>query len=140
MFSDYVDGLREIGEGMMEDTLVAYEPYPDADRAEDGMESLEYTAKQVTPGKIQGASRGSDTNARSVNVGGVDQPVVQGGLHIPVASLAPVAGSVGVGWEYEVTAIGPATPADLLGSRWLVVDSPAKSYMTARRLDVVRLL
>jgi hypothetical protein len=45
-----------------------------------------------------------------------------------------------VGWEYVLTELGPLTDPSLLNSRWLVVDAPAKSYATARRLDVVRLV
>lgn len=92
-----------------------------------------------TPGKVQARTREGDTTVRETSVGGQSQPVVQGGIHLPVSAAAPSAGDLGEGWEYELIALGPDTPPDLLGSRWLVVDAPAKSHMTARRLDVVKL-
>lgn len=122
----------------MLDTFTAYAPTGTTKDA-DGMEVPAYESRGTTQGKIQGRSRDSDTNARTVSVGGVDRPVVEGGLHIPVDAPAPALGSRGTGWEYVLTTPGPSTPPDLVGSRWLVVDSPAKSHMTARRLDVVRL-
>jgi hypothetical protein len=69
----------------------------------------------------------------------MERPVVEGGLHIPIDSPVPAVGKYGVGWEYVLTDLGPLTDPSLLNSRWLVVDAPAKSYATARRLDVVRL-
>lgn len=124
----------------MSDTFTAYSPTGDPATDPDGMETLEYYAQGTTLGKITGGSRqSSDTAVREIRVGGVSRQVVEGGLHIPVDAPSPTGGDLGEGWEYELTAVGPSTPADLLNSRWLVVDAPSKSYMTARRLDVVRL-
>lgn len=121
------------------DTFTAYAPSGKTTDA-DGMETEGYAQMGTMPGKVQSRSRQGDTSVRTVSVGGVDRPVVEGGLHIPVDAPAPAYGPLGIGWEYVLTTPGPFTPAELVGSRWLVVDSPAKSYMTARRLDVVRLV
>jgi hypothetical protein len=124
----------------MRDTFTAYAPLPEPVLDADGMETTDYTTVGTTPGKITGGSQQSaDTATRKIRVGGVAREVVEGGLHLPVGADTPTAGDLGSGWEYELTELGPTTPDDLLGSRWLVVDAPAKSYMTARRLDVVRL-
>lgn len=131
--------LRVEAESLMQDTFVAYAPAgspPDAD----GMEIPAYAVQGVTRGKIQGGSSSTaDVAVTEVTVGGVKRALVRGGLHIPVSSAAPIHGDLGKAWEYELTALGPSTPADLLGSRWLVVNSEPKSIVTARRLDVVRL-
>lgn len=128
---------RQRAQALMLDTFTAYSPAGTTKDA-DGMEVPAYVAQGTTVGKIQGRSKG-DTNTRTESVGGVDRPVVESGLHIPVEAPAPAYGPRGTGWEYVLTTPGPSTPPDLVGSRWLVVDSPAKSAMTARRLDVVRL-
>lgn len=130
--------LQAEAEGQMQDTFTAYAPAGKVKDA-DGMKWATYNAAGTTQGKIQSRSRQGDTNVRTETVGGVARPVIEGGLHIPVDSPAPTAGPLGVGWEYVLTTPGPFTPPELAGSRWLVVDSPAKSYMTSRRLDVVRL-
>jgi hypothetical protein len=123
----------------MLDTFVAYAPGGKSTDA-DGMEATGYVAQGVTRGKIQGGSAATaDVGVVEVTVGGVKRPLVRGGLHIPADAPAPVHGDLGRAWEYELTALGPSTPADLLGSRWLVVSSEPKSTMTARRMDVVRL-
>lgn len=129
--------LRAEVESLMQDTFVAYAPGGKTTDA-DGMETTGYVAQGVTRGKIQSDS-GRDVAVAEVTVGGVKRPLVRGGLHIPADAPAPVHGDLGRAWEYELTALGPSTPADLLGSRWLVVSSEPKSTMTARRMDVVRL-
>ncbi len=107
----------------------------------DGYEVPAYAPQTPTPGKVQADSKaGGDTATRMVSVGGVERPVVQGGLHIPIGAPMPVASEQrGVAWEYECTAVGPESDPALLGRRWLVVSVPAKTYATARRLDVVEL-
>jgi len=91
-----------------------------------------------TAGKFQGPSRASaDAYARPVTVGGVARLVLEGALHIPIGAAVPRAGQPGVGWEYECTAVGPDSDPSLLGRRFLVVGVPAKTFATARRLDVV---
>jgi hypothetical protein len=49
----------------------------------------------------------------------------------------PTAGDQGIDWEYLCTAVGAHDDPTLLGRRFLVVNAPAKSFATARRLDVV---
>lgn len=91
-----------------------------------------------TPGKVQGGSASTaDTATEFVTIGGVKRPLLRGGLHIPISAQVPVGGDRGIGWEYQCTAAAdPADPA-LVGRRYLVVNVPAKTYATARRLDVV---
>lgn len=121
----------------MFDTFTAYSPgTPTTDP--NGFEVPGYNAEGTTLGKLRG-SFGRDTNARYVTVGGTERPVVDGGLALPLDAAVPAVGEHGIGWEYVLTELGPDTDPSLLNSRWLVVDAPAKSYATARRLDVVRL-
>jgi hypothetical protein len=120
----------------MPDTFAAYSPNGVTADA-DGMETPAFASQGSTIGKTQSASSQSrDTNTRTVKVGGVDRTVVEGGLHIPIGSPRPAGGLRGVGWEYVCTAVGPES-ASRVGQRWLVVNSPTKTHMTARRLDVV---
>jgi hypothetical protein len=97
----------------------------------DGMETAGLTPQGTTPGKLQG-STARDAVTRSVSVGDVERPVVDEGLHIPLSAPLPK-----IGWQYEVTAVGPSDDPALLGRRFQVVSVPAKSFATARRLDVV---
>lgn len=125
-------------ESMMTLTLTVWAPNGTTTDA-NGRKVVAFASEGQTAGKVQGgAQSGSDTAARSINIGGVDRPVLAGGLHIPVGAKLPAAGEQrGTGWEYEVTAVeGGADPA-LLGRRYLVVSVPVKSFATARRLDVV---
>lgn len=131
--------MRARAESMYLDTFTAYSPSGTTTDA-DGFKHPTYASEGTTPGKVAGPSmQARDTNAREVVVGGVSRPVVEGGLHIPVSAAVPAVGEYGFGWEYVLTTLGPLTDPSLLNSRWLVVDAPAKSYATARRLDVVRL-
>jgi hypothetical protein len=98
----------------------------------DGLESDDWFIQFETVGKVSGRSREGDTNTRTVSVGGVERPVVEGGLHIPLAAPVPEPG-----FELVCTAVGANSDPSLLNRRWRVVDVPAKSYATARRLDVV---
>lgn len=105
----------------------------------DGFEVQSYAAQTPHAGKVQGTSS-KDTPTRYVSVGGVERPVLSAGLHIPIGAPVPVASEQrGIGWEYVVTAVGPADDPALLGRRYLVVGVPAKSFATARRLDVIEL-
>jgi hypothetical protein len=121
---------------MMTLTLAALEP--DGTDTVAGLEVQAYTQHDDTPGKVQGGSTSTaDTTTEYVTIGGVQRPLMRGGLHIPVGAELPTAGDQGVGWEYAVTAVGPFDDPTLLNRRYLVVNAPAKSYATARRLDVV---
>lgn len=119
-------------------TLTPYIP-AGATTGPDGDDIQSYDPQQTHAGKVQsGSQAGGDTATRYVSIGGVERPVLSAGLHIPIGAPVPVASEqVGNGWEYEVTATGPADDPALLGRRYLVVNVPAKSFATARRLDVV---
>ncbi len=120
---------RQAAEALMADTFTAYSY---GWGTVDGLREQTWTTQGETRGKVSGRSRGGDTNTRTVTVGGVERPVMEGGLHLPLSAPLPK-----VGWEYQCTAVGPASDPSLLGRRWRVVDVPAKSHATARRLDVV---
>lgn len=102
----------------------------------DGLDTDTRPERYVTPGKVQGLGglRGNDPQTRTATVGGVERPVMNGGIHIPISAEAPA-----VGWQLVVTAVGPASDPALLGRVYEVVESPAKSYATSRRLDVVEI-
>ena len=141
--------LRAEAEALMTLTLTAYAPpAPDAEPTTDAdgySVAPPYTNQGTTPGKAQGTSvTGRDTISRQINVAGVSRPVIEGGLQIPLSAfftgntLAVVASEQrGTAWEFEVTALGPNDDPALLGRRYMVTNAPAKSYATARRLDVV---
>lgn len=102
----------------------------------DGLDEEARAVQYATRGKVQGLGglRGNDPQTRTVTVGGVERPVMNGGIHIPISADAPA-----VGWQYVVTAVGPSSDPALLGRVYEVVESPAKSYATSRRLDVVEI-
>lgn len=127
--SEELPYLRAEAEATMVDTFAAYS-FTTA--KVDGFEQNQWTLQTTTVGKLSGRSQQGDTNTRTVTVGGVERPVVDGGLHIPLSADLP-----SIGWEYVCTATGPLSDPALLGRRWRVVDVPAKSHATARRLDVV---
>jgi len=130
------DGRRYAVE-LMFDTFTAYS-HNGTTTDGNGFQVPAYANMGTTLGRLRGAG-GRDTNARYVTVGGAERPVVDGGLALPLDAPVPAVGEYGIGWEYVLTDLGPDTDPSLLNSRWLVVDAPAKSYATARRLDVVRL-
>ena len=114
------------------DTFAAYSPNGTTLDA-NGYNVPAFASQGSTPGKVQARTRQGDTNTRTVAVGGVERPVLEGGLHIPVSATVP-----SVGWEYVCTAVGALSDPSLLNRRYRVVDVPAKTYVTARRLDVVQ--
>jgi hypothetical protein len=87
----------------------------------------------TTPGKVAGGSVGNDQGVRTVTVGGTERPVITGGIHIP-ADRPEV---VPAGTLVRVTALGPASPAHMLGRTYRIEGESTKSYQTARRFDVV---
>lgn len=128
---------RAMAEALMSDTFMAYAPNGEFTTDAHGDQVPDYDPMGSTFGKAQGTSAvGKDSVTRTVVIGGVDRPVVEGGLQIPLSAPLPVAGPRGTGWEYVCTAVGPLSDPALLGRRWLVENVPAKSYATARRLDV----
>lgn len=124
-------GLRAAAESSMRDTFAAFSPGGNSVDA-DGFEVPGFTDEGTTLGKVAGRFRGGDPSTRTVTIGGVERPVLEGGLHLPVSAVLPE-----IGWEYECTAVGDESDPALVGRRYRVVDVPAKSYATARRLDVV---
>lgn len=114
----------------MKDTFTAYGP---GWTKVDGMDVEARTVQYETPGKVQGRSREGVTQVRTVKVGGVDRPVVVGGLHIPYGMPLP-----DEGWEFVCTAVADPVNSFRVGRRWLVVNVPLDDA-TARRLDVVEL-
>jgi hypothetical protein len=126
--------LRAAAESLMQDTFTIYAP--GEWETVDGIEEQVPRVLGTTPGKAQGLGglRGTDPQTRTVTIGGVERPVINGGLHIPIDALVPERG-----WEYQLTELGPNTDPALLGRVWSVVEVPAKSYATARRLDVVEI-
>lgn len=130
--------LRQQAESLMTLTLSAFSPDGTTEDA-DGFEIPAYASQGTTPGKVQGGTQaGKDTPTRYVSIGGVDRPVLEAGLHIPIGAPLPVASEQrGIGWEYEVTDVGALDDPALLGRRFLVVEVPMKSRATARRLSVV---
>lgn len=134
---------QRFAESLMTLTVEAYSrpavPAVDAN----GFESFAPVLEGRSCAKVQSRSREGDTQTRTFDVGGVPLPVLVGGLHLPIrafvgdAGLRIRCGDRGIGWEFEVTAVGRADDPSLLGRRYLVVEAPAKSHATARRLDVV---
>lgn len=141
---DHVRGrlpyLQSEAESMMTLTLRAYSPNGWTEDP-DGYQVPAYADEGTTPGKVQGGTQGRDTQMRYVTIGSVERPVLTGGLHIPLTAPVPTAGTQRgkAAWEYEVEAVGPNDDPALLGRRFLVVEVPAKSYATARRLDVAEI-
>lgn len=130
---------RAAAEREMGLTLTAYSPNGTTTDG-DGYEVPAFANEGSTIGKVQGGTlAGADTNTRFVRIGEVDRPILEGGLHIPIGADIPTAGRKGDGWEYLVTAVGPGDDPAILGRRYLVVEVPAKSFATARRLNVVEL-
>ena len=129
--------MRARAQALMADTFTAYAPNGTTTDA-DGFEVPAYASQGSTKGKVQGpSSQATDTATQTATVGGVERPVIAGGLHIPVSAPSPAAGPEGVGWEYVCTAVGALSDTSLVGRRWRVVNAPAKTHATARRLDVV---
>lgn len=125
---------RRAAEALMMDTFTAYSPDGTTTGADD-MESPAWKTEWTTKGKVRGNSLIShDTAERAVIVGLVQRPILEGALHIPVSAPLPE-----IGWEFVCTAAGIGSDSAMVGTRWHVVNVPVLSFMTARRLDVVRL-
>lgn len=135
-------------ESLMTLTLTAYAPTGNYVEGPDGFEVPEFINRGTTPGKVQGGSQaGKDTETRYADIGGVKRPVLVGGLHIPLSAFV-VAGvldikpseQVNQAWQFHVTAVNGLADLSLLGRKYQVVEVPAKSYATARRLSVVEVV
>lgn len=130
MVSGAVTAGRRAAEALMTETFTAY---AHTTTTVDGLKTKTWVAQYETPGKVAGRSlQGGDSSARTIDVGGVERVVVEGGIHIPLDADLPE-----IGWELVCTATGSTSDPSLVGRRWRVVDVPAKSHATARRLDVV---
>lgn len=126
-------GLLERGRRAAEAAMLdTFEAFVIQRTTVDGFKQDTDVSQGTTKGKVSGTSSDADTDTRTVTVGGVERPVVSGGLHIPLDPMRPQRG-----WEFVCLAVGPGSDSSLLGRRWRVVDVPAKSHATARRLDVV---
>lgn len=95
-------------------------------------------------GKIAGSSTAArDTPVRTLRVGAVTRPVLEGGLHLPVGAFV-VAGVLQIvmsedpaaAWRLRVVGSRLGDPS-MVGRKYQVVGVPAKPWATARRLDVV---
>jgi len=134
---------RRAAESLMTLTVTAYRPTGLAAQNEStGLEEPQFVSQGTTPGKIQapGGQSGGDPQAQFVEVAGVKRPIMREGLHIPIDAAIPAAGLPYVAdgaWEYVVTAVGVEDDPALIGRRYRVVEVPAKSFATARRLSVV---
>lgn len=129
---------RLAAEALYADTYTAYAPNGTTMDA-DGYQVPAFTDMGTTTGKTQSVAPRADAATRYVTIGGIKRPVLEGGLHIPIdafisaGALQIVAGEQGIGWEFECTA--SPDPASV-GTRWLVVQCPTKTWATARRLSV----
>jgi len=136
-------GLRREAESMMTVTLRAYAP--NGLTVVNGLEVLQYEPMGDTFARVQ-SRRLKDAAAQTVRIGGVDRPVLFGGLHLPIGAyissnhLQIKFGDQGIGWEFACTGVGPADDPSLMGRRWLVVSAPADSFRTVRRLDVAEVI
>ncbi len=139
----FLPELQSQAESMMTLTLIPHSPTdpPSFMTNADGFEVPAFTSQSPHPGKVQaGTQAGSDTPTRYLSIGGVSRPVLSGSLHIPIGAPEPIASEQrGQATEYVVSAIGQADDAALLNRRYMVVGVSAKSFATARRLDVVEI-
>lgn len=124
-------GMRQQAESLMQDFGVMRRITGRTVQNEDGEEEPEFADVFTSRCKIQGTSDATPTTRTAV-VGGVERPVIDAGVHLPLAS--PV---VERGFVFEVTAVGPSSDPRLVGKRYWVESDPVKSFATARRLDVV---
>lgn len=139
----YVEAGRRLAEEQMTDNFTAYAP---TEQTVDGLTVTAWAPQGTTSGKVNGTSvTGRDTVTRTVTIGGVKYPVIEGGLHIPLASFV-VGGvlqlvadetNVDASWRLRCTALGPESDPALLDRWYAATNAPAKSRATARRLDVV---
>lgn len=131
--------LRHQAESLMTLTLEAFEPTSQGWVNVDGVDQFDTTSKGTTVGRVE-----ANPTQRTVSIGGVDYPIVDSGLHLPIGAFV-VDGELqiyggqdrGEGWEFVVTAVGALDAPELLGRRFLITSAPMKSSAVIRRLDVV---
>lgn len=128
--------LREIAESTMLDT---FEAYATTTGKVDGWDTTTRTLQYETPGEIAGSSQAiATTTTRTVDIGGLDHVVIEGGLSIPIGPLErPVPR---IGWQFKCVAVadGVGDPANV-GRWWQVVEIRSRGLATKRRLDVVEI-
>jgi hypothetical protein len=138
---------RADAESLMQETGTAYRPTGrSAQDPETGREAPIFDDVTGTDArcKIQGTSViGRDTQFRTVDVGGQQLLVLEGGLHRPWDSVLMQPGD-----EWQISTTGPYSDPSLIGRRYRIVPAvnpgsavpgSAKSFATARRYDVVEL-
>lgn len=122
-------------------TIQWYSPGGLSAAGSDGMRRRTGTPEGKSRGKMQALATipGVDPVSRMVKIGDTEVPVLEGGLHIPVGDMLDGAGQLRIrdGWEGVVVRLGPYDDPPLFGKRFRVVGIPEKSFVTARRLDVV---
>ncbi len=114
-------------------TAYAYEWVTD-----DDLEIQSWIDQGSSKGKVGGVGKG-DTAAQVVTIGGVEREIERGGLHLPLSKFTNSTDGLLIKplrWKFAVTAVGALDDLGLLGRHYLVVNVPAKSHATARRLDV----
>lgn len=124
--------LRRLEEGEMVDRGVMRSPTGRSAQNSDGEEEPVYADEFTTRCRVGGPNRADTPTVRTVEIGGVERPVIEGGLRLPVGVPA-----VRRGWLFEITAVGGTSDPRLVGRKYLIQDDPVKTSATARRLDVV---
>ena len=119
---------RRAAERMMTDTCAVRYPTgtstPDPDT---GTEAPDYADRFTSKCKVQARN----LQARQEEVGGRTATTVSVELHLPIDAPA-----VEVGDVCEIAAVGALSDPQMLGRKFRVVAPVAKSFATARRLDV----
>jgi hypothetical protein len=123
-----LDQGRAIAESLMTDTVtVRYATGTTTIDETTGSETPVYATRFTSKCKIQTRA----LQARQEEVGGRTATTVTVELHLPVDSPATEPGDIA-----EITAVGALADVQLLGRKYRIVAPVAKSYATARRLDV----
>lgn len=141
--TDTLPELRAYAESLMTLTVLAEGMGlgPDGE----GIISKVPVSKGTSCAKVAGGSQAArDGRTRYVTVGGVTRPVLDGGLHLPLDSYL-VGGVLQIvcsedpaeAWRFTVTAAGCGVDPSMIGRKYQAISVPAKSFATARRLDVV---
>lgn len=114
----------------MTDTVTVTYPDPSGATTQDpttGSTTPAYLTRFTSKCKVQTRN----LEARAEEVGGRTATTVTVELHLPIDAPA-----VSVGDVCEITAVGALSDMQLLGRKFRVVAPVAKSFATARRLDV----
>lgn len=126
--------MRAMAESLMVDTVTVSYVDPDAEpvqNPETGSTEPVYAQRFTSKCKIQTRN----LQARAEEVGGRTATTVSVELHLPIGAPA-----VEVGDVCEVTAVGSLSDIQLLGRKFKVVAPVAKTFATARRLEVTEVV